>query len=219
MPINFYVKSNLELDDKTKYLRFSLDGDNTKTYGDTTKKFFQYITYVGCFNLNYIFVQMENRLYMMNLYPFLESFIREWISNANSRLIIFDSLDSRNIINLRDIVYNFLNNKKLMDRVNVEQILDRIFQNRENIYQEYGIKISKAPGEDTASVTSFPVFEKFMGDCLITDELAYFLIRLFNNATTQTQRSHYFIEFLSSFFRESEGTEKMELSPMNDKYS
>lgn len=67
-----------------------------------------------------------------------------------------------------------------------------------------------------------------MADCMIDEELAYFLCRLFNKAPTEEERERYFVEYLVSLFQEREGSEEVkveeecvrgELSPMNDKYS
>jgi hypothetical protein len=73
------------------------------------------------------------------------------------------------------------------------------------------------------TVISFPVFERFMADSLNVDELAYFLCRLFAKEPTSTQREDFFIEFLTTFFQESDGDVgeggRMDLSPLNDLYS
>lgn len=36
---------------------------------------------------------MVDRLYMMNVLPFLESFVREWLANQNNRLLVYETLD------------------------------------------------------------------------------------------------------------------------------
>lgn len=56
---------------------------------------------------------MVDRLYLMNILPFLESFVREWLANTANRLIIYDILDDYSKLNLRTIIVRFLSNKKL----------------------------------------------------------------------------------------------------------
>jgi hypothetical protein len=41
-----------------------------------------------------------------------------------------------------------------------------------------------------------------MYDCLIEDEIAYFLCRLFIKAPNEYERESYFIDYLSSLFQE-----------------
>ena len=67
-----------------------------------TKKFFQHVSYVGCFNLNYIFIQIDTRLYCMNVVPCLESFVREWL-RGNS-LVIHEIVERSERMDLRTIV-------------------------------------------------------------------------------------------------------------------
>ena len=143
MPINFYIKSSLEVaDNNTKYLKYSLLREGPRVHGETTKKFFQYVTYVGCFNLKYIFIHMENRLYLMNLYPFVQSYVREWLNNPDNRLIIYDTLDEREKIDLRELISSFLVRKKLTDRVNLDQLIQMIIEKRDLLEKEYGIFIA-----------------------------------------------------------------------------
>ena len=37
-------------------------------------------------------------------------------------------------------------------------------------------------------VISFPLFDRFMADCLLEDELSYFLCRTFGRSPTETDR-------------------------------
>lgn len=114
MPINFYMKaSKVETSDNAKYLKYSLKAEEGKARTENTKKFFQEITYVGCFNLNYIFVHMVDRLYMMNVLPFLESFVREWLASQNNRLLVYETLDHYERLGLREIIAKFAKNKRL----------------------------------------------------------------------------------------------------------
>lgn len=79
-------------------------------------------------------------------------------------------------------------------------------------------------------VIFFPLFDKSMADCLIPDELAYFLCRMFGREPKEAERESYFIELLISLFQEDAGrgeeqvkmeeeSWRRELSPMNDRYS
>lgn len=85
MPINFYLKNKEEGSQGAQELRFAMmpeKGNLTQNI----KKFFQCVTYVGCQNLSHIFIQIEDRLYFMNVLPCLESFAREWLQ-TNSLLV------------------------------------------------------------------------------------------------------------------------------------
>lgn len=228
MPLNFYVKaSRVEASETAKYLKYTLRAEEGKSRGDSLRKFFQEITYVGCFNLNYIFVHMVDRLYMMNVLPFLESFVREWLAGPNNRLLVYETLDRYEQMSLRQIIAKFAKNKRLEHRINVSALVEAVLINKDLIYKEYGIAIQENQEGTDAVIVSYPVLERFMADCMIDEELAYFLCRLFSKAPTEEEREGYFVDYLVSLFQEREGGEEVkleeeargELSPMNDKYS
>jgi hypothetical protein len=84
---------------------------------------------------------MVDRLYLMNILPFLESFVREWLANLSNKLIIYDILDDYAKLNLRTIIVKFLKNKKLENRINVNNLIESILINKDLIYKQYGIMI------------------------------------------------------------------------------
>jgi hypothetical protein len=84
---------------------------------------------------------MVDRLYLMNILPFLESFVREWLANPSNKLIIYDILDDYAKLNLRTIIVKFLKNKKLENRINVNNLIESILINKDLIYKQYGIMI------------------------------------------------------------------------------
>jgi hypothetical protein len=77
----------------------------------------------------------------MNILPFLESFAREWLANPSNKLIIYDILDDYAKLNLRTIIVKFLKNKKLENRINVNNLIESILINKDLIYKQYGIMI------------------------------------------------------------------------------
>lgn len=112
--------------------------------------------------------------------------------------------------------------------MNIDSIVEAILINKDLIYKEYGIAIQEDQDGRNGVIVSYPILERFMADCMIDEELAYFLCRLFNKAPTEEEREGYFVDYLVSLFQEREGSEEVkmeeesargELSPMNDKYS
>jgi hypothetical protein len=49
----------------------------------------------------------------MNLLPFTESFVREWLSNPNNKLLIHDIYDDFAKIDLRTSISRFIKEQKL----------------------------------------------------------------------------------------------------------
>lgn len=59
MPINFYIKSKENSGYHPKELKYNLKPDEKdQLLSQNIKKFFQCVSYVGCFNLNYIFIHI-----------------------------------------------------------------------------------------------------------------------------------------------------------------
>lgn len=80
---------------------------------------------MGCFNLNYIFIQVHNQLYILNILPFLEAFVKEWI--IKNQLIVHQIVDTENHISIKNILNKFVESKNLQHRVNIEIILQQIY--------------------------------------------------------------------------------------------
>jgi hypothetical protein len=140
IPINFYMKNKESSGGSLKELRFNLKADEKEQHlSQNIKKFFQCISYVGCFNLNFIFIHIENCLYLMNILPCLESYIREWLQNNS--LVIAELVDQTQQLDLRTIIARFLSNKKLEGRIDVDQVIDKILLNKYLLAKEFGIAI------------------------------------------------------------------------------
>ena len=157
MPINFYIKGTEGNSQSGKLLSYNIKmGETEKNLSQNIRKFFQCVSYVGCFNLSHIFVHMDNRLYMMNIVPCLESFVREWLQN--NPLLIHEIADEVDWIDLRTILLNFLKNKKLEGKVNIDDIIDKVLINKYLLAREYGIQIAEKPNQLEGSICGFPVF-------------------------------------------------------------
>lgn len=110
---------------------------------------------MGCFNLNFIFVHLENRLYLMNLLPFLESFMREWLKS--NTLVIQDVLDRYAQLDLRQIIVDFLKNKRLEGKINVNDLVNKVLINRHLLFKNYGITVHENSDSTNGIITSFPI--------------------------------------------------------------
>ena len=77
MPLNFYIKEKGQIN-SFRELRYTLHSNPKEGHskGENIKMFFQRLTYVGCFNLSHILVQLDTTLYFLNVIPFLKSFIK-----------------------------------------------------------------------------------------------------------------------------------------------
>lgn len=88
------------------------------------------------------------------------------------------------------------------NRIKVNEVVETILINKYLLAKEYGIGIEESADAKNGKVIFFPIFDKSMADCLIADELAYFLCRMFAKEPSQVERESYFIEFLISLFQE-----------------
>lgn len=77
MPLNFYIKEKGQIN-SFRELRYTLHSNPKEGHskGENIKMFFQRLTYVGCFNLSHILVQLDTTLYFLNVIPFLKSFVK-----------------------------------------------------------------------------------------------------------------------------------------------
>lgn len=51
------------------------------------KNFFLSVTYVGCLNVSHIFVQIENKLYCMEISHFVKVYVREMLKENRSLVL------------------------------------------------------------------------------------------------------------------------------------
>ena len=76
MPINFYIKKESD-GSRYKELKYKIRvHEKDQLLPQNIKKFFQHVSYVGCFNLSCILIQLDTGLYSLNIAPFIESFAR-----------------------------------------------------------------------------------------------------------------------------------------------
>lgn len=128
---------------------------------------------------------------MLNILPFIEPFIREWIK-INS-LIIHRIIDKYRFLDLYQIIKKFLKNKKLEGKVDLSKLIPAIIDQKDQLKYRFGIELEPNEESNNALIISYPVLEQFMADNLIEDELAYFLARLFSKATTEVEQQNYFV--------------------------
>jgi len=157
MPINYYIKQKDPEGSKYKELKFNIRvNDKDQLLPQNIRKFFQHVTFVGCFNLSSIFIQIDISLYCMNVIPCLESFIREYLQT--NTLLIHELTDRSQWLDLRELITNFLRNKKLEGKINIDQTIDKILINKYLIAKQYGIVIEETPQRLEGSISAYPVF-------------------------------------------------------------
>lgn len=138
MPINFYIKNKQNNPCNQKELKYNLKPEEKdQLLPQNIKKFFQCVSYVGCFNLNYIFIHIEDRLYLMNVLPCLQAYIREWLQS--NTLIVNQIIDESQQMDLRAIITQFLQHKGLVGQINIDQTIDKILINQHLLAKQYGI--------------------------------------------------------------------------------
>ena len=69
---------------------------------------------------------IDNRLYMLNILPCLESYVKEWL-DQNS-LIVHRIIGASQKLDLRSILNTFITNKKL--KAEVGQLVDKMLINK-----------------------------------------------------------------------------------------
>lgn len=72
--------------------------------------------------------------------------------------MVYELVDEENQFDLKNIIENFLERKKLADKIDVQQIMEKIIINKDFLDKEYGINIKETPQESEAKITSFPLF-------------------------------------------------------------